>query len=85
IVAVHGLGADPEDTWVHKPSMVDWLQNKDMLPKKVPNARIIRFGYPAKWFGNSNEEHTKVFVSVVSERLLILLEMLRKVPVASFF
>lgn len=83
IVAVHGIGADPGDTWVHKTTGVDWLQHKAMLPKQAPNARIMRFGYNAKWFGSSNEQHTKTFVSNVSERLLRLLEILRKVSIAS--
>ncbi|KGO45651.1 Tetratricopeptide-like helical [Penicillium expansum] len=62
IVAVHGIGADPGDTWVHKTTKVDWLKHKDMLPKQAPNARIMRSGYNAKWFGSSNEQHTKTFV-----------------------
>ncbi|KAJ5518965.1 Tetratricopeptide-like helical [Penicillium expansum] len=78
IVAVHGIGADPGDTWVHKTTKVDWLKHKDMLPKQAPNARIMRFGYNSKWFGSSNEQHTKTFVRDVSEGLLKRLKILRK-------
>lgn len=81
IVAVHGIGADPKDTWTIKKggSRVDWLQDEAMLPKLVPNARIMRFGYNARWFGSSNTQHTKTFVRHVSNELLTQLYSFRKV------
>ncbi|KAK5240615.1 hypothetical protein LTS06_012395, partial [Exophiala xenobiotica] len=48
IVAVHGLGAHPDDTWSKKRGeggearWVNWLQEEEMLPAVVPNARIMR-------------------------------------------
>ncbi|KAK5240968.1 hypothetical protein LTS06_012280, partial [Exophiala xenobiotica] len=48
IVAVHGLGAHPDDTWSKKcgeggeARWVNWLEDKEMLPAVVPNARIMR-------------------------------------------
>ena len=41
IVAVHGLGGDKYDTWEDDGKI--WL--RDFLPAKVPNARIMTYGY----------------------------------------
>lgn len=46
IVAVHGLNGHFEKTWETKASSgktVNWL--KDFLPKQMPHARIMSFGY----------------------------------------
>ena len=69
IVAVHGIGAAPDDTWckpVHSGSgqesedkYVNWLQDDRMLPSIVPNACIMRYGYELNWFGK-DALHTKV-------------------------
>jgi hypothetical protein len=55
IVAVHGLGANPAWAWVWKEKgehgelirKVNWLQ--DLLPGKIPYARIMTFNYESKW------------------------------------
>ncbi|KAK7533197.1 uncharacterized protein J3D65DRAFT_73440 [Phyllosticta citribraziliensis] len=55
IIAIHGIGAHPDDTWVQKTedgTKINWLQNHEMLPAIVPNARIMRYGYPSAWFGS---------------------------------
>ncbi|CAI7582039.1 unnamed protein product [Penicillium bialowiezense] len=78
IVAVHGIGADPSDTWAHRETWVDWLQNKEMLPKIFPNARIMRFDYDSKWFGGFDEPHTETCVRHVSSQLVKSLQTLRK-------
>ena len=51
IVAIHGIGAHPDDTWYKKvdtggPSecYVNWLKDTHMLPAVVPDARIMRPG-----------------------------------------
>ena len=43
IVAVHGLGGDPFDTWTEETSNKLWL--RDFLPFQVPNTRIVSYGY----------------------------------------
>lgn len=46
IVAVHGLGGHYEKTWTpnsETPQQQNWL--KDLLPSRVPNARVMSFGY----------------------------------------
>ena len=49
VVAVHGIGANPDYTWMI--SGVNWLQDPSMLPQALPKARIMRFGYASRWFG----------------------------------
>ncbi|KAF5573000.1 ankyrin repeat [Fusarium pseudocircinatum] len=49
IVALHGLNGHYSKTWSApsiKGGQVNWL--KDMLPDRLPNARIMSFGYDAK-------------------------------------
>ncbi|KAI5780133.1 hypothetical protein EDC01DRAFT_669267 [Geopyxis carbonaria] len=45
IVAIHGLGGHPYKTWTDKNNGVNWL--RDLLPKQIPNSRIMTFGYAA--------------------------------------
>ena len=53
IVAVPGLGANPEFTWKSK-NKVDWLRDSNMLPEKLTNARIMVFEYESQWFGRGS-------------------------------
>ena len=47
IVAVHGLYGNALKTWTSEGSKVPWLGDQDMLPKALPNARILTWGYNA--------------------------------------
>jgi hypothetical protein len=59
IVAVHGLGADPEHTWTCKPNSRSNSESnqgrvhlfKDLLMKdeRFSDARIIQFAYNSDW------------------------------------
>ncbi|KAH6383964.1 hypothetical protein HBI60_252390 [Parastagonospora nodorum] len=81
IVAIHGLGAHPDDSWCtnagtrESPRWVNWLEEESMLPAVVPNARIMRYGYQSQWFG---QEMMQQSVSTVAERLLRALKRTRK-------
>lgn len=83
IVAIHGIGADMDNTWresVDNP--VNWLSDINMLPKDVPNARIMRFGYRSAWYGTSTSESgvpRKTFVADVALGLLKQLQIQREV------
>lgn len=45
IVAIHGLGGHPRDTWMDKELNIAWLE--DFLPKDLPNTRVFTYGYNA--------------------------------------
>ncbi|KAI0428935.1 hypothetical protein F5Y09DRAFT_272260 [Xylaria sp. FL1042] len=81
IIAVHGIGAHPDDTWCKTTEQgggtvhVNWLSNKEMLPAALPNARIMRFGAKTQWFG---ENVIRQNVSSVAKLLLIALDRDRK-------
>ncbi|KAI4933771.1 uncharacterized protein J4E92_003440 [Alternaria infectoria] len=58
IVAIHGIGAHPDDTWTKrvetedgKAAYISWLTEGRMLPAVATNARIMRYGYKSNWFG----------------------------------
>ncbi len=83
IVAIHGIGAHPDDTWCKKldaggteERYVNWLSDLHMLPAVVPQARIMRYEYESQWFG---EETIHLKASTVAQRLLRSLQRIRKV------
>ena len=45
IILVHGLTGGRERTWTAKNAAAPWPQS--LLPSKVPNARVLTFGYDA--------------------------------------
>jgi protein SERAC1 len=64
IIAVHGLNGHPLNTWTYVPpqkgpgSALDqgeyaqptlWL--RDLLPQKIPNARVMSYGYDSSALG----------------------------------
>ncbi|KAK3990804.1 Alpha/Beta hydrolase protein [Cladorrhinum sp. PSN332] len=54
IVAVHGLGGDAINTWTYKPKIgkpTTWL--KDLLPAKLPNARVMTLQYDSGVFSKT--------------------------------
>ncbi|RWA07187.1 hypothetical protein EKO27_g7911 [Xylaria grammica] len=73
IIAVHGIGAHPDDTWCKtikrdgNERQVNWLADKEMLPAVLPDARIMRFGAKTQWFGDYS---IKTSTSDVAELLL---------------
>lgn len=86
IVAIHGIGAHPDDTWCKevgtdeegRARYVNWLKDKHMLPSVVPNARIMRYGYESQWFGT---DAIRQKASTVANRFLLALKRKRKVRV----
>jgi protein SERAC1 len=45
IIFIHGLTGDREKTWTTKGAVTPWPQT--ILPSKIPNARVLTFGYDA--------------------------------------
>jgi hypothetical protein len=82
IVAVHGIGAHPDDSWcknvgtAESPRWVNWLVEENMLPAIAPHTRIMRYGYESQWFG---EGAMRQKVSTVAQRLLLALRRKREV------
>lgn len=80
IVAVHGLGANPAWAWVWKDKKrlgdddvrkVNWLA--ELLPEKVPYARIMTFNYESKWHKDAPKQRR----SLCAEQLLASLQSQR--------
>lgn len=81
IVAIHGIGAHPDDSWcknvgtTEDPRWVNWLDNEAMLPAVATQARILRYGYESQWFGL---EAMRQNVTTVANRFLIALQRKRE-------
>ncbi|KAI1283273.1 hypothetical protein F5Y07DRAFT_349196 [Xylaria sp. FL0933] len=67
ILAIHGIGANPDYTWVDKNTQVNWLKDPTMLPDALPNARIMAYNYESSWFG---ENAVRQSLRGVAEKLL---------------
>ncbi|KAH8698147.1 hypothetical protein GQ44DRAFT_633220, partial [Phaeosphaeriaceae sp. PMI808] len=66
IIAIHGLGGHPQETWTEQGKI--WL--RDFVPLKTPNVRTLTFGYNSTVaFGKS--------VSNIKDFALQLLDGLR--------
>lgn len=46
-MAVHGLNGDALTTWTSDKDQICWLTHPDLLPKYMPGARILTWGYNA--------------------------------------
>ncbi|CAG8908839.1 unnamed protein product [Penicillium egyptiacum] len=47
IVAVHGLNGHATGSWTSKPQGICWLSNVSFLPRYIPRARVLVWGYNA--------------------------------------
>ena len=47
IIAIHGLNGGAYSTWEHEDKTL-WL--KDLLPERLPGARVFTYGYPSEFF-----------------------------------
>ncbi|KAG0644838.1 Alpha/Beta hydrolase protein [Tuber brumale] len=57
IVAVHGLGSNPDSAWVHKGTKNFWL--RDCLGVDLQKARILAFNHESDWEVNTPQETLK--------------------------
>jgi hypothetical protein len=76
------MGAHPDNTWRKRVSSEDseryvsWLEDAEMLPAAIPNARIMRYGYRSEWFGKGA---IRTKAPIISRQLLPELRDERKV------
>ncbi|XWW98067.1 hypothetical protein V2A60_006063 [Cordyceps javanica] len=71
IVAIHGLNGHYEGTWTAQGgdgAPVNWL--KDLLPKKIPNSRIMSFYYNSKMQSSKSTADVFTFADQLLEQLL---------------
>ena len=71
IVAIHGLNGHYQKTWsATGPSgeQVNWL--KDLLPRQIPNARIISYGYNSAVQSSKSVTVTETFAEQLLEDLM---------------
>ncbi len=79
IIAVHGLGANPNKTWSFQHNFNSKSEKhqsptqpcngestmwlKDLLPRHVPTARIMTFNYASKWLRDAPRENIRPLAS----------------------
>lgn len=88
IIAVHGLGANPDWAWTRKKAgktggeeiLVNWLKDENMLPSKMPNAQIMTFNYESKWHKDAPRQRRLL----CADQLLTALDNQRKQASATF-
>lgn len=84
VVAVHGIGAHPDDTWCKDVKedassttrSINWLKDPELLPSVMKDARIMRYGYHSQWFGRDALQQN---ASRIAPDLLDSLKRKRKV------
>ncbi|KAJ5801476.1 uncharacterized protein N7518_003544 [Penicillium psychrosexuale] len=55
IVAVHGLNGHATGSWTSKPQGICWLSNASFLPRYIPRARVLVWGYNASIFSQNGK------------------------------
>ncbi|KAI3550592.1 ankyrin repeat protein [Colletotrichum filicis] len=63
IVAIHGLNGHREDTWTDPETGLQWLSDSSCLPKDIPGARVLTFGYNSKTYFSRSESDIPDFAS----------------------
>jgi hypothetical protein len=72
IIAVHGLGANPDFAWIRKkqpeegqPEDINWLET--LLSHSLPASRIQCFNYDSRWLGNNLPKQS--FINIAEQLL----------------
>lgn len=78
VIAIHGLDTDSPRTWTWKHQRpkqdVNWLKDPEMLPKRIPTARIFTCNWPADLFERSElvqktiEEFARLLLAAIKNR-----------------
>lgn len=81
-MAIHGLGASPEKSWVYDQEgeqSFNWLKDKCGLPTDFPDARIMLYAYASAYQGRFK---MKQFIRIIAAGLLDRLQERREVTIA---
>lgn len=83
IIAIHGLDTGSPGTWTWKFNRpdrhdVNWLADKDMLPSRVGQARILKCDWPAELF-----ERSDLIQKRIEELARLLLDGIQRRPSAT--
>ncbi|KAH8147315.1 uncharacterized protein LAJ45_08793 [Morchella importuna] len=60
IVAVHGLGSNPDWAWTWEDQAKKCMWLKDLLPKSIPRARIMTYNHNSAWFRDAPVKSIKI-------------------------
>lgn len=63
IVAIHGLNGHREETWTDPETGLQWLSDSSCLPRDIPTARVLTFGYNSKTYFSRSESDIPDFAS----------------------
>ncbi|KAL0767417.1 hypothetical protein CaCOL14_010267 [Colletotrichum acutatum] len=63
IVAIHGLNGHREETWTDPETRLQWLSDSSCLPRDIPAARVLTFGYNSKTYFSRSESDIPDFAS----------------------
>lgn len=63
IITIHGLNGHREKTWTDKTTNVNWLCDETCLPKDIPNARVLSFGYNSASYFSRYDSDVRDFAS----------------------
>ena len=75
VIAIHGLGGHPRDTWTYNTSkgQVYWLQ--DFLPKALPTARVYTYGYDSRIFRSRSTGDIHSYAKGLLDNLSVVRDM----------
>ncbi|KAL6829124.1 hypothetical protein J3E69DRAFT_364751 [Trichoderma sp. SZMC 28015] len=65
IIAIHGLDGHQERTWTDTKTRVNWLSDASCLPRDIPNARILTYGYNSTSYFSRADSDVRDFASAL--------------------
>lgn len=78
IIAMHGLDAKSPDTWIAwkedgNPASGDvhWLRDDDMLPRSMPNSRILTYDWNANYAADASSDKFLGHADALLDRIYV--------------
>ncbi|PKK49215.1 hypothetical protein CI102_4806 [Trichoderma harzianum] len=65
VIAIHGLNGHQEKTWTDTKTRVNWLSDASCLPRDIPNARILTYGYNSTSYFSRADPDVRDFASAL--------------------